>query len=221
MTVDEARALIAQTESPRERAAAEQLLNEVIALPELEPDQRDEAFTRIRPLGGIVPDYQLSSLGANLLETIGDSLADSALRKALYAEALYHAEWYAACSTSGGEGTARMMHVHEIETKLRTLDPRVRPLPPVPDPVVPPPAAPIVRHTGFVTAVGWLFIGVGALFTPVSACSSLMLLAGGDGSSGGSFFDGLLVLGGPPATLVAGIGLLRRRRWPTALSSAC
>ena len=40
-----------------------------------------------------------------------------------------------------------------------------------------------------------------------------MLLAGGDGTANGSFDGGLIVVGGPPATLLAGVGLLRRWRW--------
>ena len=40
-----------------------------------------------------------------------------------------------------------------------------------------------------------------------------MILVGGQGTASGTFFGGLIVIGGPPATLVAGIGLLRRWRW--------
>ncbi len=61
--------------------------------------------------------------------------------------------------------------------------------------------------------MGWIFIVAGGLVTPVSLIAALMILAGGHGSSGGSFFGGLTVIGAPPATLVAGIGLLRRWRW--------
>ena len=230
MTLDEARLLVAQTQSPTDRAAAEQLLNEAIALPRLPPGERDAALARIRRSDPTVPDYQLRSFGASVLEIIGDSLSDSAGKKVVYAEALNLAESYASGASSGGEGTARSRHVREIEAKLRALETgssladtdAIEPedgslaMKQVPTSgAAPPPLPPRLhgRRPGALTAVGWILIGAGALGIPVSVISSLMLLAGGDGTAGGSFFDGLVVIGGPAATLVAGIGLLRRRRW--------
>lgn len=61
--------------------------------------------------------------------------------------------------------------------------------------------------------LGWIFIVVGAIGLPMSFIASLMLLSGGSGSSGGSFVGGAIVILGPWATLVAGIGLVRRQRW--------
>ena len=121
MTLDDARALVAQTPSVKQRAAADQLLNEASALPQLSPQERAAAFLHIRKLESVVPDYQLRSFGASVLELIGDSLADPAMRKEVYAEAAELARWYASGATSGGEGTARSMHVREIEAKLHTL----------------------------------------------------------------------------------------------------
>jgi hypothetical protein len=126
MTLDEARLLVAQTQSSAQRAAAEQLLSEAIALPHLQPGERDAAIARIRRLEPTVPDYQLRSFGARVLEIIGDSLTDRARQKVAYAEALNLAEWYASGASSGGEGTARSMHVREIEAKLQALEPRSR-----------------------------------------------------------------------------------------------
>jgi hypothetical protein len=226
MTLDEARSLIAGTRSPAQRAAAEQLLNEAIALPNLPPAERDAAFTRIRQLEPTVPDYQLASFGASVLETIGDSLTDTALRIPVYAEALNLAEWYASCATSGGEGAARSRHVHQIEVKLRALDPASRQAwsdvvkqsasSPAPNQVPPAgvtPLPPRGPRPAFLTALGWTFIIVGGLGIPVSLISLLMILAGAQGTASGTFFGGLIVIGGPPVTLVAGIGLLRRWRW--------
>ena len=65
----------------------------------------------------------------------------------------------------------------------------------------------------FLTALGWMLIVAGAIVTPVSAISSLMILAGSHGTANASFIGGLVIVGGPPATLVSGIGLLRRWRW--------
>jgi hypothetical protein len=43
--------------------------------------------------------------------------------------------------------------------------------------------------------------------------SLLMLLGGRHGAANGSLLEGMLVIGLPPITLIAGIGLLRRWRW--------
>ena len=54
---------------------------------------------------------------------------------------------------------------------------------------------------------------VGALGAPISALALLMILAGGPGSSTHDPLGFLIVVVGPPAAVVAGIGLLRRKRW--------
>lgn len=239
MTVDAARAWVAQRQSANERAAADQLLNDAIALPQLPAAERAAALDRIRSLDSVVPDYQLRSFGASVLELISDSLADPAVRKWVYAEACAHATRYASGATSGGEGTARSLHVREIEAKLQALEAGARGKPAVPaaafaPPVLPQaklptgpssipsglPQQPSARRRGFLTALGWVFIVTGAVLTPVSIISALMILAGGDGSSGGSLIGGLVVIGGPPATLICGIGLLRRRPWAYAYALA-
>jgi hypothetical protein len=221
MTLDEARALVAQTQSAKQRAAADQLLNEAIALPQLSPGERAAAFRRIRGLESVVPDYQLSSFGASVLETVGDSLADPVVKKVIYGEALELARWYASGASSGGEGTARSMHVREIETKLLALEPGSRaasalphPIPPSGTASIPPvlPRQPSAQRHGFLTAIGWVFIIAGGLTTPISLISALFIHAGGDSTASGTFFGGLIVIGGPPATLIAGVGLLRRWR---------
>jgi hypothetical protein len=221
LTLNQARDWVAQIQSPKERAAASQLLNEAMALPQLSAEERAAAFLRIRALEPVAPDYQLSSFGASVLEIIGESLADPAVKKAIYVEASELAKWYASGASSGGEGTARSRHVREIEAKLQATDAGSRAQSAV---VHPGPiggaasTSPERSHQSsaarswFLTALGWVFIIAGALLTPVSLISALMIFSGGHGSSG-SFFGGLIVIGGPPMTLIAGIGLLRRRRW--------
>jgi hypothetical protein len=233
MTLDKARALIAGTRSAKERAAAEQLLNEALSLPQLAPSARDAALARIRGFDAIAPDYQLRSFGANVLEIVGDAHANLAVKKAIYAEAAELAARYASGASSGGEGAARAMHVREIEAKLQALEapsramvspsPTLSATAAVPPPQTPhvstdslptvPPALSSTPRPAFLTALGRVFLIAGALATPISLISALMILAGGDGSSGGSFFGGLIVIAGPPATLIAGIGLLRRQHW--------
>jgi hypothetical protein len=239
MTLAEARALIAHTPSAKERAAADQLMNEAIALPQLPPEERAAAFLRIRKLDSVVPDYQLRSFGASVLEIIGDSLADPAVKKVIYAEAWEHAARYASGASSGGEGTARSRHVREIEAKLQALEAGSRvassvaatlsaasalpqQIPPSGSASIPSGLSqqPSTRRPAFLTALGWVFIIAGALATPVSLISALMIVAGGDGTASGSLFGGLIVIGGPPATLISGIGLLRRRHWAYAYALA-
>jgi hypothetical protein len=232
MTLDEARMLVAGTQSAEERAAADQLVNEAIALSQLPASEREAAFLRIRRLDSVAPDYQLRSFGASVLEIIGDSVADSAVQKIIYAEASELARRYASGASSGGEGTARSIHVREIEAKLQAFDVGSRAASPATGMPSAASAFPLrnspsrapsmatslsrqssIRRSIFVTGVGWVFVIAGGLTTPVSLISALMILSGGYGSSGGSFFGGLIVIGGPAATLISGIGLLRRRHW--------
>lgn len=80
--------------------------------------------------------------------------------------------------------------------------------------------SPSIDSTGqrpaFPKRLGWVFIVVGAIGLPMSGIALLMMLGGSPGSSGGSFIEGTLVMLGPLATLVAGVGLIRRRRWSHA-----
>lgn len=68
-------------------------------------------------------------------------------------------------------------------------------------------------RSGFPTRLGWVFVVIGAIGLPLSFVALLMVLGGSSGSSGGSFIGGTIVILGPLATLVAGISLIRRRRW--------
>lgn len=83
----------------------------------------------------------------------------------------------------------------------------------------PVPHAP-VRRSGFVTVLGGAAIGIGTLLVPVSGCAFLMVLAGGDGTSSSDVGGFLTVVVAPPAALLAGIGLLRRRAWAWWLAGA-
>src|SRR5262245_3175784 len=76
-----------------------------------------------------------------------------------------------------------------------------------------PGAAPSARRSRLVTALGWLAIVVGALGTPMSAISLLMILARSHGTSTFDPLGFLIVVVGPLALIVAGIGLLRRKPW--------
>jgi hypothetical protein len=78
--------------------------------------------------------------------------------------------------------------------------------------VTSPPAIPSSRSLP-VALTAWLVIVAGAALSVISAISLLMLLARSYGTNTGGPLDWLLVLAGPPVTFIAGIGLLRRRRW--------
>src|SRR5262245_35310693 len=77
------------------------------------------------------------------------------------------------------------------------------------------PSAPPTRPTRspLVTALAWCMIVLSALGCIVSMASLLMVLAGSHGSASATLTGGLVVMGIPPATLIASIGLLRRWRW--------
>lgn len=86
---------------------------------------------------------------------------------------------------------------------------------PTADAMIPAPASRPVspQRSVLVTAVGCLAIVAGALGSVISVISFLMLLARSYGTNTGGLLDWLIVLAGPPVTLLAGIGLLRRKRW--------
>ena len=54
-------------------------------------------------------------------ENWGDALPAGTEKKAKYQAALHNWEMWAACSTSGGEGTARMSEVHRVEEKIEAI----------------------------------------------------------------------------------------------------
>jgi hypothetical protein len=211
MTLDEARTWIAGTESPAQRASAQQLLDEALALPQRPLDQRDAAFDRIRSLDSAAPDYGLRSFGASILETIGESVSDPVLRASMLGQALEHAIRYASGASSGGEGTARSRHVHEIEARLHPIAATVVPVPRVEaydvNATVDAPRVALPRAS---RATAVTLIVLGGLGSVLGAVSLLFVLAGGQGSSGGDFFDALILFAVPPAMLVIGIHLWLR-----------
>ncbi len=76
------------------------------------------------------------------------------------------------------------------------------------------PASPTApRRSRFVTLFSWCLIIGAALLVPVSTVTLMMLLVGSDGTANATWSGALLVVGGPPATVLAGVGLLRRHRW--------
>jgi hypothetical protein len=64
-----------------------------------------------------------------------------------------------------------------------------------------------------VTVLAWAIIVLSGLAIPISVVSSLMVAAHSHGTSSVGPLGWLIVVAGPPASLVGGIGLLRRKRW--------
>lgn len=86
-----------------------------------------------------------------------------------------------------------------------------------PPPVLAPPLLPARRvRSAFVTVLAWCMVAVSAVTCLVSLAALLMVVAGSQGTAHASLSGGLVVMGLPPVTLIAGIGLLRRWRWSYA-----
>ena len=79
---------------------------------------------------------------------------------------------------------------------------------------MPPFATPaLARRSWLVTLLGWLIILASAGLSVISFISFLMILAGSYGTQNTELSGFLLIVVAPPASFVAGIGLLRRWRW--------
>lgn len=63
------------------------------------------------------------------------------------------------------------------------------------------------------TALAWLVILASVALVPISFITLLMVIAGSYGTASATLFGFLTVVVAPPVTLVAGIGLLRRKPW--------
>lgn len=64
-----------------------------------------------------------------------------------------------------------------------------------------------------IATLAWLVILASAALIPISFITLLMIIAGSDGTASATASGFLSVVVAPPVTLVAGIGLLRRRAW--------
>ncbi|MCP5540377.1 MAG: hypothetical protein H7A52_09590 [Akkermansiaceae bacterium] len=69
------------------------------------------------------------------------------------------------------------------------------------------------RPSVVVTILGWMMVVAGAILSIISFFSLLMIIVGSYGTNTADVPGFLLVVVAPPFTLVAGIGMLRRRRW--------
>lgn len=73
--------------------------------------------------------------------------------------------------------------------------------------------AAVQRPSGIVTVLAWLVIMASVLALPISVITLLMVLAKSHGTESADLPGFLTIVVLPPASLVAGIGLLRRRWW--------
>lgn len=77
----------------------------------------------------------------------------------------------------------------------------------------PPPLPAAPQGSRFVKILAWAAIVLSTLLLPVSLITLLMIIAGSEGTKHASLSGFLFVVARPPATLIAGIGLLRHWRW--------
>ena len=115
--------------------------------------------------------------------------------------------------------SARTAHIVRVETPLRSsnspplvatrscMQPSLFPAPPTPPPATP-------SRSRFITLLGWFVLIGSAIITPISLITLLMIVAGSHGTANANMLDAFFMVCLPPATLIAGIGLLRRWRWP-------
>ena len=80
-----------------------------------------------------------------------------------------------------------------------------------PAPPTPPPAT--SSRSRFITLLGWFVLIGSAIITPISLITLLMIVAGSHGTANANMLDAFFMVCLPPATLIAGLGLLRRWRW--------
>lgn len=74
-------------------------------------------------------------------------------------------------------------------------------------------ASELPPRSRFVTGLAWVAIVIGGIGVPISLISAMMVAVHSYGTNNSTVLGFVQVVLGPPATLVAGIGLLRRKRW--------
>jgi hypothetical protein len=99
-------------------ARAEALVN----LPDSEFEQALKVFGAAADHRSYYVPALDSDYGAMLLEALADICPDPLRKHALYLGAQARAALFASYATAGGEGLARMMDVHRIQSKLDDLD---------------------------------------------------------------------------------------------------
>lgn len=82
-------------------------------------DGRRELTAQFHDLAGRLPYVLDSDFGALVLEELADSVSDRSLKRWLYTEAGYRANWCVQSGTAGGECLARLVHAQRIEAKLK------------------------------------------------------------------------------------------------------
>ncbi len=103
-------------------------------------------------------------------------------------------------------------NLREIRELLALQPMRTRATPAVVKPAASAVHSPRQRSV-FITILAWVVIVMSVLALLISFVSALMAVAHSYGTSTGGALDWLLIVGGPPAFLLVGIGLLRRKRW--------
>ena len=83
--------------------------------------QLPEALAQFHDIAGRLSYVADSDFGALLLESLASETADVPLARELLTHASYRARWCAQNASSGGEGMARAIDLHRIDSKLERL----------------------------------------------------------------------------------------------------
>ncbi len=103
---------------PRDIAHLDHLVALASMFERIRPEQRRELISQFHDQAGRLPYVNDADAGSLVLEKCADNLPLKALRRQLYRESLYRAQWCAQGATSPGEGIARSIHIRRLEFKL-------------------------------------------------------------------------------------------------------
>ncbi|HEY1107131.1 MAG TPA: hypothetical protein VGE76_00820 [Opitutaceae bacterium] len=98
---------------------ADQLCRLAVIFERVSEEGRRELTAQFHDMAGRLPVVLDADFGALVLEELADSVSDRPLKRWLYTEAGYRANWCVQSGTAGGECLARVVHVQRIEAKLK------------------------------------------------------------------------------------------------------
>jgi hypothetical protein len=104
------------------RSLAEHMEQLCGLFPRTSREQHRALIAEFHNCAGRLPCVFDDDYGALLLESTADLTDDPLLRRWLYTEARFRAEWCAQAATAGGEGISRYQAVRRLNEKLQESD---------------------------------------------------------------------------------------------------